>query len=88
MVDRSWKYLRDMSLIIRSKLKRVQILEELFSLKDFAVYLLIVFQGLLEESRNKNDLESFEKFNTISKNLFVRFRPSQNYPSSHDLKGN
>ncbi len=86
MVNQSWRYLKEMSSLIRSKLSRGQACEELFSLKDFAIYLLIVFQYLLEKSRNKNDFESFEKFSNVSKNLFTHFKPSQNYPSSHDLK--
>lgn len=87
MMDRSWRYLKETASLIEFKLgDKSTEHNELISLKDFAIYLLIVFQSLLEDAKRFNDLEGFKKFNSAANQLFTHFNPSQEYPTSTDLK--
>lgn len=87
MVDRSWRYLKETSEIIELKLNEKGLAEEdLKSIKDFAIYIFIVFQELLIEAKENLDLESFQKFNDCSKQLFNQFKPSKEDNTSRDLQ--
>jgi len=84
--DRSWRYLTETATLIEFRLEQSLNKEELLSLKDFAVYILIIFQHLLEESKKEKDLESFKTFISKVNRLFNNFTPSTNYLTSTDLK--
>lgn len=44
--------------------------DELVALKEFAIYLFVIFQGLLKDSFGKNDLPGFTKYKTAAAKLF------------------
>lgn len=72
LVDRSWRYLKEMSMIyldtqLRSKSLQA---ERAASLKDFAVYLFVVFQDLLKQSFDSRDIASFRVFLREARKLF------------------
>lgn len=88
MIDRSWRWLKESSdYFVESKMREKGIERKLLlSLKDFAIYYLIIFQNLLKASYENNDLESFRQFNKTTSKLFSHFKPSNEYPDAEHLK--
>lgn len=83
MVEKSWRYLKDTSSIIEFKLEETDLTKErLLSLKDFEIYLLIIFQSLLEEAKKNKDLNGFISFNNAANKLFTHFSDYQQYSKS------
>ena len=88
MIDRSWRYLQETAdFYVEFELTKKELREEeLLSLKSFAVYFLIVFQNLLKEAYQNNDLESFKQFKKHANRLFDHFQPSKEYPTAKELE--
>ncbi|MEM2129180.1 MAG: hypothetical protein QXZ70_01135, partial [Candidatus Bathyarchaeia archaeon] len=74
-VDRSWRYLADMSLHIRYLLENVTEVERADSLKDYLVEILLTFNNLLKIAMDNKDLESFKKFGFALDNILKHFEP-------------
>ena len=64
LVDRSWRWLKEISFFyIESQLRKNSLDErKLKKLKDFGIYLFVVFQKLLKKAFENRDLDSFKKF--------------------------
>ncbi|MDO8870092.1 MAG: hypothetical protein Q7V10_05010 [Methanobacteriaceae archaeon] len=87
MIDRSWRYLKETSQIVEMKLEELDKKEnELISLKNFAIYIYIIFQYLLEKSIKVNDLKTFKTFNSVFNKLFTHFDPLNDYMDLEDVE--
>lgn len=88
MVDRSWRYIKEIAdVYVESKLEeKGQTKEALLSLKDFAIYFIIIFQNLLREAYLSDDFGTFKQFKKSVNQLFDDFQPSHEYLSIDDLK--
>jgi len=70
------KELAEYGIAARIRNKEVP-LNELSALKDFAIYILIVFKNLIKLSIDGNDFDSFKTFNDTTRSLFKHFKPSK-----------
>jgi hypothetical protein len=88
MLDLSWRRLREMAdYDIGSRLRAKELSEEeIKSLKDYAVYFIIIFQRLLKSAFDQKDIESFKKFVDVTEKLFDDFKPSKSPNNTKHLK--
>jgi len=90
IIDRSWRYLKEMSdLYIEPKIKdryQVSSKEEIIDYKEFALYVLKTFQGLIKASFNKKDFKSFKIFLNEFKKLYKHLEKDREYPDSNHLR--
>ncbi|HAE62739.1 MAG TPA: hypothetical protein DCG38_10495 [Eubacteriaceae bacterium] len=88
LVDRSWRWLKEILLFyIEPKLRKEELDEEkLKRLKDFGIYLFIVFQRLLKTAFENRDLDSFKKFIEGVHELFSNFHPSVSLENTYSIK--
>jgi hypothetical protein len=79
LFDSSWRHLKEMGdFYIASQLdKKETTLEELESLKYYAIDIFKVFLGLLKQSFDKNKLNDFQQFQKAAIKLFDHFKPSE-----------
>ncbi len=75
MVAKSKAHLKETSDKLQIELERSDS-ESLLILKDFVLKFLFISQGLLEEAKKQNDLESYKGFINSVKRLFEEFSPS------------
>ena len=89
MKDRSNRYLKNMAdLKLEFKIRKEDLSkEEIVSLKDFVVYLFVIYQELLKMAYDKKDsINVFKKFSESLVNIFDNFHPSFSSNNSDDYK--
>jgi hypothetical protein len=88
MLDRSWRHLREIAdYDIGAQLSTEELTEEeIKCLKDYAVYIIIIFQGLLKKAFDNKDIESFKTFIDVTKKLFDDFKPSKSLNNTTRLR--
>jgi len=74
-IDRSWRYLAEMSLHIHFLMENVTEVERISDLKDYIVETLLTFNGLLKTALDNKDFESFKKFGFALDDVFKYFEP-------------
>ncbi len=79
MVDRSWRYLKEIAdVYVEFRLNREELSkDDEQSLKDFAIYFLMIFQNLIKRAFDKEQFDDFQKFKNATTKLFERFRPRE-----------
>ncbi|MCD6399724.1 hypothetical protein J7L85_02935, partial [candidate division WOR-3 bacterium] len=88
LIDRSWRYLKEISdVYIEAKLRKdVLNKEELENLRDFGIYIFTIFQNLLKRSFDNKDFDSFEEFKRATQKLFNHFKPSESVQNAENIK--
>lgn len=89
MKDRSFRYLKEVSdYKLEPKIRRDDLKEnEIISIKDFVVYLFVIFQRLLKISYDKEDnLDIFAKFKKSVLKIFEDFHPSTSLKNADHYK--
>jgi len=71
LFDRSWRYFRDLSEhYIKRRLEKNLPEDEKESIKNFAITVLLTFQGLLKAAYDNQDIVGFRKFQQTTLSLF------------------
>lgn len=88
LVDRTWRWPKEICLFdIESKLLKENLnIQELQSLKDYAIHVFIIFQNLLKRSFDSKDINSFELFLKATQELFSRYKPSNSSRNTETIR--
>ena len=90
MIDRSWRYLKDLSeYYIEPELqgrRGEKDIEDLKDYKDFAIYIFIVFQKLLKAAFDRNDITTFNTILDEFSRLYRHFTPEKDHPNAKFLE--
>ncbi len=88
MIDRSWRYLKEMSdFYIEHQLKsKIDDVESVKKYKDFTLPIFAAFQSMLKKSFDERDKKSFNSFITQFLGLFDDFDPINDYPNAEHLR--
>ena len=88
LIDRSWRYLKEIAdIYIEPRLRKDDLEDgEMKSIRDFSIFFLITFQDLIKSAFDNNDFESFQLFKDAAIKLFKHFSPSEAVVSAHSLE--
>ena len=75
VVDRSWRYLKEMSMRFRYLLEDTSEVLRIENLKDYLIEILLTFNGLLKAALDNKDFTSFQKFGFAFDDILKHFEP-------------
>jgi len=74
-IDRSWRYLSEMSLHCSFLLKKTDDIEKVHNLRDYVIEIILTFNRLLKAAIDNRDVKSFKKFGAGLDGLLEHLQP-------------
>lgn len=78
-IDRSWRYLKEMSLRLRYLLEDATEIKRIDDLKDYLIQILLTYNSLLKAALDNKDFKSFKEFGFALDDVLKHFEPRTSF---------